>query len=613
MFSMGVYNIVYPYSFKKYKIMRTRSELESIKNFIDSTYSNFGYHIINVTRKVNLRDPQLGYCFKYQSLDKSYNVYKIVTSPIGIERTDFRILMHEYGHIYLGHLDGIHEELDSRVCDVIENYREELIEKINTSCGIDFADKLLERVIDDPVLNHSLHNIAMDMEVNSTILSEDDINEIESDITSVLPKDEEEFLEYIKDKTDDPDLKAEIEEKLKKLKNESKIKLILPCRYHIDENTPFPDNLTYPDYLIMIIQHLDQFVKMMVSIAQGGNGDTSDITSEDVQNALGQGSSGGVQGQGGGNSQGQQGQGGSGSGMSGLDNLMNQMGMSDDNNSSDKSNSSDKESSSSEKEEKDSPYKGKRSDPSGDKEDDLDSDTGTHKDHRTDSRDSADKKRELGEIRSKGGLGCGSSGTAGATREVTQTDEIDMALDEVMLNYKSKVIKYNNKRDHLYLYNRGIIRTVIAPVVRRTITKTTEPTITFLIDISGSMDTKLVDRCLNTIAKKMKKIGRGLKYNIITWNTSLGEHIQNIDPRKGVPRISIGGGTRMAKGIQYFKDNYGPEAILIVISDFEDYLQEWQEIEKTMSQYTMYGFNYGYAKYSECKDFTHMKIKDFKV
>ena len=35
---------------------------------------------------------------------------------------------------------------------------------------------------------------------------------------------------------------------------------------------------------------------------------------------------------------------------------------------------------------------------------------GTHKDHRTDSRDDADKKRELGQIRSGGGVGCGSSG-----------------------------------------------------------------------------------------------------------------------------------------------------------------------------------------------------------
>lgn len=594
--------------------MRTRAELESIKNFVDSTYSNFGNSILHVEKKFDAKD-SLGYCFKYKSDSKDfYQVYKIVTSKTGIDRTDFRVLMHEYGHIYLGHLDGIHEELDSRVCNVLENYREELIERINTSCGIDFADKLLEKVIDDPTLNHSLHNIAMDMEVNSTILSKEDIEEMEQDLTTIFPKDDEELLEYIRDHTEDEGKKKKIQDQLDKLRNETKVKLILPCRYYLAENEPFPDDLTYPDYLLLIIHHLDQFVKMMVSIAMGGNGDTSGITSEDVQNALGQGSG---QGNNSDEQQGQSGQ-GQGSGMSGLDDLMDKMGMgnsSGSGDSSDSSNSSDDSNSGSgsgEKEEKDSPYKGTRGDSGKDSEESGTDDRGK-KDHRTDSRDEADKKRELGEIRSKGGLGCGSSGGPDATRVVTQTDEIDMALDEVMLNYKSKVIKVDSKKENLYLYNRGINRSVITPIIKRRVTQSTEPTITYLIDISGSMDTRLVDRILNTIAKKMKKIGRGLKYNIITWSTHLGEHIKDVDPRKGVPRISVGGGTRMAQGIKYFKENYGPEAVLIVISDFEDYLQEWQEIEKTMPQYTMYGFNYGYTKYSQCKDFTNMKIKDFKV
>lgn len=605
--------------------MRTRQELESIKSFVDNTYSSFGNSILTVTRPLNLKSPELGYCFKYSSDSKDvfFNVYKIVTSPIGIERTDFRILMHEYGHIYLGHLDGIHEELDSRVCDVLQNYREELIERINTSCGIDFADKLLERVIDDPVLNHSLHNIAMDMEVNSTILSKDDIEEIEADITSILPKTDEELLEYLKDKAPTEEAKKKYQDQLDKLRNESKIKLILPCRYYLDKDVPFPDNLSYPEYLLLIIEHLDQFVKMMVSIANGGNGDTSSVSSEDVQSALNGGDSSG-QGQGSSSSgdSSQTGQSGSSGGMAGLDNLLEKMGMSENN--SDGDGSGDQEDGNEKKDgdkegsggsgddnkEQDSPYKGKRDGSgSGDKDTDEEGLGGSHKDHRTDSRDEADKKRELGEIVSRGGLGCGSSGAPDITREVTETDEIDMALDEVMLNYKSKVIKVDCKKENLYLYNRGINRSVITPIIKRKVTQSTEPTIVFLIDVSGSMDTRLVDRILNTIAKKMKKIGRGLKYNIITWSTDLGEHIQNIDPRKGVPRISTGGGTRMARGITYFKENYGPEAVLILISDFEDYLEEWHEIEEKMPQYTMWGFNYGRGYKQE---FTNFKVRNFK-
>lgn len=544
--------------------MRNQTELEFIKRFIDNTYSRFGNMLmVNTEKPFNPDNPELGYCFKYKDDISGNVIYKIVCSEIKIPRTDFRILMHEYGHIYLGHLDGIHEELDTQICNTFRDYRGELIDRINKECGIDFAEKLIERVIDDPVLNHSLHNIAMDMEVNSKILSTEDVEEMESDISSVLPNYQLELLKYNRDHTDNEEAKQALDDMIKKMENEAKIKLIVPERYYISEGNPFPSELSYPEYLMLIVQHLDQFVKMLVSIKKGGNGDTSQVTNQDIQDALQSNGSGSGQG--------------------------NQQGKGDP---------------------KDCPYKGKRDSGSGDLNSNGKDEGGTHKDHRTDSRDDADKKRELGQIRSGGGVGCGSSGAPDATRLVDKTDEVDMALDEVMLNYKSRVVKVDTKKDLMYLYNRGINRSVIAPTIRRKVTMSNEPTIVFLIDVSGSMDTRLVDRILNTIANKMKKIGRGLKYNIISWSTQLGDHIKDIDPRKGVPRISMGGGTRMARGMEYFRQNYGPEAILILISDFEDYLEEWHEQELKMPNYTMYGFNYGYSNYNQ--EFKYFKVKNFK-
>lgn len=590
--------------------MRTKTELEIIKGFIDSTYNRLGnILLVNREKPFNPINPELGYCFKYT--DDKGTIYKIVCSSIGIDRTDFRIMMHEYGHIYLGHLDGIHEELDTRICNVFRDYRGELIDRINSECGIDFADKLIERVIDDPVLNHSLHNIAMDMEVNSKVLSKEDVEEMEMDISSVLPNYQEEYLKYIQDKTENEEEKKEIQKAIDKMRNEAKIKLIIPERYYLDEKTPFPDGLTYPEYLILIIKHLDQFVKMLVSIKNGGNGDTSNITSQDIQDAL----NGGGSGQGNSGSSGQesgdQGDGSSESGMKGLSDLMEEMGMSDGNSNS---SSDKKDSDGNGSEKKESPYKGKRGDGSGEGEDlngDKNEVGGSHRDHGTDSRKEADEKRKLGYIRSGGGVGCSGSGTADATRLVEEQDEVDMALTEVFKNLRTKVIKMDTKKDMLYLYNRGINRSVISPTVKRKVTISTDPTIVYLIDISGSMDTRLVDRVLTTIAHKMKKLGNGgVKYNIITWNTDLGEHIKDIDPRKKVPRISMGGGTRLAKGIQYFKDNYSNDAILIIISDFEDYLEEWAEVEKGMSGYQMYGFNYGYNSYDQT--FQYIKVRHFK-
>lgn len=673
--------------------MRTRSELEAIKSFVDSTYNRFGnLLILDVDEEYDPAKNDLGYCFKFKDKDSGHVVYKIVCSKIGIERTDFRVMMHEYGHIYLGHMDGIHEDLDSRICNVFDNYREDLIEEINKNCGINFADKLIERVIDDPFLNHQIHNIAMDMEVNSSVLSKEDIEEMEMDITSILPKTDEELLQFLIDHEVDPAYKKDLQEQLDKLQKESKIKFMIPEKYG------FPNDLTYVEYLMLMIKNLDKFVKMLVSIQMGMDGDTSQITQQDIQNALQQfanmspeyqrgyndalrdynngkigqgmqqnGDQQGNQQQGQGqdqqnqNEQGQQGNGqcgqgqqegqqcgqgmqgqgnqsgnqsgssqqggqpsgsssnsgdyqkgyndalndiangkvGSGQGMQGLSNLMNDLGMTEDSDSNDGDGQDGDGNGEGQK--KESPYKGTRS--------------RTRQDHNTDSREEADNLRKLGKIRSKGGLGCGDGGGSQAEREVDKNvDDVDMALKEVMLNYRSKVVKIDTKKDLMKLYNKGINRSVIAPTVSRKVTISSQPKIVYLIDISGSMDTRLVDRILATIGHCMRKLNRGLKYDIITWNTGLGEHIKNVDPKKGIPRIKMGGGTSLAKGIEYFRDNYKQDAILIVISDFEDYLEEWHQVEENMPGYLLYGFNYGNSSYydSDKINWKHMKIRKFK-
>ena len=729
---------------------RRKQELDFIKSFVDGAYKRLGNVLyVDTDSEYSPENPEseLGYCFKHVDPVSGSTIYQIKCSRIGIQNTDFRILMHEYGHIYLGHLDGIHEELDSQIVSVFRDQRGELIDHINESCGIDFADKLIERVIDDPVLNHSLHNIAMDMEVNSKVLSDDDIEEMEMDITSILPKYKEKALKYLRDQAQDEETKKALDDAISKMEKEAKIKLILPKRYHMGKDDegkeiPFPNDLTYVEYLMLIIENLDQFIKMLVSINMGGNGDTSEITKEMVQKALqnymnqnqqgksdaynqgyqdamndyyngtpgqtqqqvnaqndpsqqnqgqqgnqqgqqnqqgqsgsqmnsggqqGQGQQGqsGMQGQAGSQGQGSQSSSGSGqqqgsgqsgsassgnggqpgnggmssqdlqdynqgyqdgmnqaangggqgqSGMQSLSSLMGDCGMGDGQDGQGQGqdgqgaqgqgqngqNGQNGQGSGGGK------YQGMRKDPTKSGHGSMD--------HRTDSRDEADRKRALGKINSAGGIGCGDSGGPDATREVDKdVDPVEMALNEVIRNMKARVIKQETRRDVMKLYNRGIIRSVIAPSVSKKVTVSVDPKIVYLIDISGSMDTRLIDRILKSIAKNMRKINRGLRYDIITWSTELGEHIKDIDPKKGVPRISMGGGTSMASGMQYFKEHYGPEAILIVISDFEDYLEEWHKVELTMPEYDLWGFNYGNDSWQDSRkiDWKNMKIRRF--
>ena len=435
--------------------MRGQNHFDSIKSFVDFSYKSFGNSLSVSQKPFNPISSELGYCFKYKGL--GVNMYRIVTAPTGDSFADFRVLMHEYGHIYLGHLEGIHEELDERLAWTIQNRRTELIEQINKKCNIDYADKLIERVIDDPTLNHTLHNIAMDMEVNSKVLSDEDVDEMEQRITAVLPKFDEEYLRYLQDKTEDEQIKKDLQDRIDKMAKESKIKLILPCRYHTSDGQPFPDELTYPEYLMMIVENLDEFVKMLISIKNGGNGDTSQISDQQLQDAMnGQGQPG--QGQGG------QPQPGSGGGMQSFDDLMKDCGLSDGNSDQDRNQNGQNQNGggNGKKDPVDSPYKGMYSgDDTQDKPKDKD-ESGAG-DHNTPERDEADKKRELGQIRSQGGLGCGKSGGPDVTRLVTEQDPIDMALEEVIINFKSRVVKMDYKRDMMHKYNRGILRSVIAP------------------------------------------------------------------------------------------------------------------------------------------------------
>lgn len=574
---------------------KSRKELESIKSLVDYQYSRF-FNSLRINQDIPYPEGDLGYCYRY--LSDTARVYQIVTGPMGKEETDFRVLMHEYGHIYLGHLEGMHEDLDRAIIGTITKNRAGLVDYINKSCGIDFAEKLLERIIDDPSLNHSLHNIAMDMEVNTKILSTEDIDEMEKDITDVLDPEGtrfkkadvlEEALKSDEAKDLNNEQKESVQDEIEKLRNEAMVKLILPCRYHFKDGSPFPDGLTYEEYLMLIIQNLDQFIKMLVNITQGGNGDTSQVTAEDLRNAL-------QNGQGQGQGEGEQGNGQGQGGMQSISDMMNSCGMtSGQGGKQSKDQTADT----------DSPYKN-----SGNGSENSSDQNNGSKDHGSESRDEADKARENGSIYNQGGSGRSTSGGSEGIRDVSKTvDSVDMAIDLVMKNYKSKVITRLDKRDMVYLWNRGINRTVISPKYLHKVETDHKPKFVFMIDISGSMNTGLIDRILNTISKKMKKINSALTYDIITWNTSLGEHLRDIKASDVVPRVRYGGGTTLATGIKYFRENYGKEAIFIIVSDFEDDLEDWHREEAKMNGYTLYGFNYGRYKYKQ--EFTNLKVMHF--
>lgn len=557
--------------------MKRSSDLEAVIKYI-KTYYNMGNNklIVSNSLKFSIDKPELGNSYEFYDDASGCNVYVINTIDTDSKRTNLRILAHEAGHIYCGHFSEIHEELDARVKYILEQHRAELVDQLNESLGIDFADKLLEKVIYDEEVNNMLHDIAMDMEVNSKILDKETIEELAGDVESLFPPKEDETLRnMIKKNIESKGLSSEdlelmnreVDDALNKMKNKSYLHLIGPWLYkdHATDK-PFEDGLSYPTYLMKIIENLDQFIKMLAAMNKQGDGngngqgdgggqgnlDPQSVSKEDISNLL------------------------NSLGSDALSQMINQAVGNSGNGSSSENDSNSQ---------------------------------GEGKNHSSDSRSEANKDRE-----DSGSDYCKSKGIVGGVRGYQETrkdlDKVDMALKEVLKESKHKVISYNTKKDLTYFYNRGINRGVLAPRYKRSISVNTKPKLVFLIDVSGSMNIDLVNRIVGTIARSIKRFNRDLRYDIIAWDTDLCHHYKDIDPSKSIPDIPYGGGTEMARGIKYFKDNYGPDNTLIVISDFYDDLDHWARIESTMSKYSIWGFQYGNNS-DNSRYFKNLKYRKF--
>lgn len=577
---------------------------------VNSIYNGFGNTLIVTGRDFTIASKSgriVGYSFRHG------DIYQIVYPITGNPNIDNRIKMHEYGHIYCGHFEGIWEDLDASLIRIINNKDAQLIKMINENCEIDYAEDILDKVISDPWLNHRVHNVAMDMEVNSSILDENDVNIIQSEMNDYIYK---EYMRISENGTKMPSNKE-----LVNLHAKFNMKGVVPA------DLGFTPGLTYPDYVVLIILNLDKFLRLlcnyynneeeiMKSIMSGqsgqgqsgsgqsgsGQGDDGDEnknipkTKEEFEEMMKNAKSG----PGGDSPDGDEDGGPSGS---------NSKSKSQDNKDSNSGDGSSEESNEDKDGDKDG--KGSKSKDKGDSSDDGD------EDHSSDSRDKADenRKNDLGEYSNKGGKGRGLQDSGSIRDYVVNNDPLKMALEEIIRDFRHKVIKRDFTKDVTHKYNRRILgksNKMISPTYRLKVTKTENPTILFGVDVSGSMDTDLVDRIITSIRREMKNIDRSLTYNIAAWDTRLCEYYRNITFDTPIPKLSCNGGTRLAGLFDLFKKDYGKDAILIIISDFGDNLDEWNQKEKDMNGYSMYGLKYGndgWYSQNRLPDFKNFKVR----
>ena len=155
----------------------------------------------------------------------------------------------------------------------------------------------------------------------------------------------------------------------------------------------------------------------------------------------------------------------------------------------------------------------------------------------------------------------------------TEFTELDPHMLEDFI-YKScfnKSIK-DIKTDYLYNYNRNKFNSNIL-VSKQNRDELWRPGNVFLlVDCSGSINKVII----NTVIKTIGNVGRkcGSKSRVIWWDTSCrGDYSLSSN---NVPK-KFGGGTDMADGIEYIKNNYlkFTNDKLIILSDFYDELYKW--------------------------------------
>lgn len=430
------------------------------------------------------------------SVGRPYSTIRV--AEVGDTDIEFLLKMHEIGHTYFNHLQQANgenpmEKYNNYLKKLYREKGEELVNMINLKCGTADADILIEKLIDDPQARHLLWNQAEDCEVNSRLLNLDDIEQLEGYISTLLP---------------------DSDEKSKEEKEQAKIKLIHPVRYHLPSGEPFPIGKTYLDYFQLIVENLDQFIKVVVSIGMGGNGDTEGVSAEDVKEQLGDG---------------------------GLGDFI------------------DKAVKESNEEDHKSPNRGDNCEESPSRGDGTD--TTIHK------------------------------------VDITVDPLVDF-LKTIVRRFREKVRIISDKTNRVHKLNRGIGYgsleiASISHRYRQTIDTQENIKLVFLIDVSSSMPIKLIDRILKTVSKALFRIDKDLCYDIVAWNTELVKHFKEVSPQKPIVEIPVGGGTSLANGIIYFKKKFDKRSVLVIVSDFQDNLDQWQAAEKVLSKETeVYGVKY---------------------
>ena len=162
------------------------------------------------------------------------------------------------------------------------------------------------------------------------------------------------------------------------------------------------------------------------------------------------------------------------------------------------------------------------------------------------------------------------SGTGSKRSEIVNLSHPKELEDKILKEVFNRVIS-NSRQDPVYYFNRRKYNSNVMISRSREEQLWRPGNIFLLVDCSGSIANNAISAMIDCVKKVAKKCGP--KSRIIWWDTSL-EGDFSLRKNKG-PDGS--GGTNIARGIEYVRKHYLKQSNdkLIIISDYEDYLQNW--------------------------------------
>ena len=168
--------------------------------------------------------------------------------------------------------------------------------------------------------------------------------------------------------------------------------------------------------------------------------------------------------------------------------------------------------------------------------------------------------------------GYSASGPKATRSEIINLSHPKELENKILKEVFNKVVN-NTRQDPVYNYNRKKYNSNVFISKSRPEQLWRPGNIILLVDCSGSIANNAISAMIDCVKKVAKKCGP--KSRIIWWDTSLeGDYsLRLIQPPKYC------GSTNIGRGISYVKEHYLKQSNdkLIIISDYEDRLQNWYE------------------------------------